>query len=393
MTTVPLTFKTSTTRVFDTVIPLSLYIHFPWCVKKCPYCDFNSHALKTDLPEEAYIQALLMDLEQALPQIWGRPIHSIFMGGGTPSLFSPKSIDYLMTQLRALLKINPAIEVTLEANPGTVEQARFEGYRQAGINRISLGIQSFSKKQLMRLGRIHDDTEALAAIAAVRAAGFDDFNIDLMYSLPEQTIEEALNDLKTAIECAPPHLSWYQLTLEPNTPFYHRPPKIPDHDLCCDIEEAGLAFLAQSGYQRYEISAFTRQKPCHHNVNYWQFGDYLGIGAGAHSKITDIQQGTIFREVRHKHPKDYLNVSKQFMATRSEILLTDRPFEYMLNALRLLQGVPSSDFQARTGLSLIDIAIPLKEAEEHQWLTLAQKTLQTTPLGQRFLNDLTSLFL
>ena len=393
MTTVPLSFKTANTRSFIKPFPLSLYIHFPWCVKKCPYCDFNSHALKADLPEDHYIQALLMDLEQALPQIWGRPIHSIFMGGGTPSLFSPRAIDFLMTQIRALLKIPPGIEITLEANPGTVEQSRFEGYKNAGINRISLGIQSFSEKKLTQLGRIHNHTEALSAIQAVRAAGFDDFNIDLMYSLPEQTVEEALTDLKIAVDCEPPHLSWYQLTLEPNTPFHHRPPKIPDHDLCCDIEEAGLNFLSQSSYKRYEISAFTRQKPCIHNINYWEFGDYLGIGAGAHSKITDFQKGTIFREVRHKHPKDYLALDKNFLAKRTEIPLEERAFEYMLNTLRLLNGVPLTDFQERTGLLLSEIQKPLAEAEKKQWLILAKQTLQTTPLGQRFLNDLTSLFL
>lgn len=393
MTTVPLHFKTASTLSFTKPFPLSLYIHFPWCVKKCPYCDFNSHTLKTDLPETEYIQTLLADLEQALPQIWGRPIHSIFMGGGTPSLFSPKSIDYLLTQCRALLKISPTTEITLEANPGTVEQAKFEGYRAAGINRISLGVQSFSETKLVQLGRIHNHTESLAAIDAVRAAGFEDFNIDLMYALPEQTVAEALEDLNIAIACAPPHLSWYQLTLEPNTPFHHRPPLLPDHDLCCDIEDASLARLAEGGYKRYEISAFTRTKPCYHNMNYWEFGDYLGIGAGAHSKITDFQKGTIFREVRHKHPKDYLNLEKNFIAKRHEIPLAELPFEYGLNALRLLTGVSINDFSERTGLPLKHIEDQLKEAERRGWITFAHQTLQTTPLGQRYLNDLTSLFL
>ncbi len=375
-------------------IPLSLYIHFPWCVKKCPYCDFNSHALNTTLPEEAYIQALLDDCDQALPAIWGRKIHSIFMGGGTPSLFSPKSIAFLLSQLRARFNFHPSLEITLEANPGTVEQARFVGYKEAGINRISLGIQSFQEAALKALGRIHNANEAKQAIVAVQKAGFTDFNLDLMYALPHQTVELALQDLKTALQFSPPHLSWYELTLEPNTSFYHHPPShLPNHDLAVDIEEAGLLYLQEQGFRRYEISAFEKQKPCHHNVNYWMFGDYLGIGAGAHSKLSDFNTRTIVREMRHKHPKDYLNPEKPFIVERRVVSADELPFEYALNTLRLTQSVPLSYFSARSFLPTADFFAPLKTAEKKGWVTVTQSMVKTTSLGQRFLNDLTALFI
>ena len=378
--------------MFESPIPLALYIHFPWCVKKCPYCDFNSHTLKTDLPESLYIETLIQDLKQSVLAIQDRPIISIFMGGGTPSLFSPESIRILLERIQDYVCFAPDIEITLEANPGTVERGQFQAYREAGVTRVSLGVQSFTPHQLSTLGRIHSENEASLAITELQNSGLDSYNIDLMYSLPNQTVEAALFDLHQALAFKPPHLSWYQLTLEPNTPFYHKPPTVPNHDLCADIEDAGLALLAEKGYQRYEISAFHRYKPCQHNINYWEFGDYLGIGAGAHSKITYTHENRIIREIRHKHPKAYLNAD-DYVNERSTVDEKERPFEYLLNTLRLIEGLPLSHFSHRTGLPLQMILPTLELAQKKGWITLDNMRLQPTPLGHRFLNDLVEMFL
>ncbi|MCA1979359.1 MAG: radical SAM family heme chaperone HemW [Thiobacillus sp.] len=373
--------------------PLSLYVHLPWCVKKCPYCDFNSHAAQ-GIPEAAYIDALVADLETALPDIWGRRIHTVFFGGGTPSLFSPEGIDRILTAVRTLTPLVPGAEITLEANPGTVEAARFRGYREAGVTRLSLGIQSFDPRHLRALGRIHDEREARRA-AELAATHFDTFNLDLMYALPGQTLDEALGDIETALGFGPPHLSAYQLTLEPNTPFGHTPPaNLPDDDLAADMQDRIESRLAAAGLQHYETSAFARPgEACRHNLNYWQFGDYLGIGAGAHGKLSFHDR--IVRQMRVKHPQQYMDAVRahaQVAETRS-LGRDDLPFEFMMNALRLVDGVPAELYQARTGLALPAAANVLQEARARGLLAAEAHTLQATPRGRRFLNDLLPLFL
>ncbi|ODV03541.1 MAG: YggW family oxidoreductase [Thiobacillus sp. SCN 63-57] len=373
--------------------PLSLYIHLPWCVKKCPYCDFNSHAAQT-LPEAAYIDALLLDLERALPDIWGRKIHTVFFGGGTPSLFSAEGIDRILTGVRTLTQLMPGAEITLEANPGTVEADKFAGFREAGVTRVSLGIQSFNPRHLRALGRIHDDSEARRA-AELAATHFDTFNLDLMFALPGQTLAEALADIDTALSFEPPHLSAYHLTLEPNTPFGHAaPPNLPDDDLAADMQMAIESRLNEAGMQHYETSAYTR--PHHasrHNLNYWQFGDYLGIGAGAHSKLSFHDR--IIRQMRTKHPQQYLNAIKAgtHIADARTLTRDDLPFEFMMNALRLNEGVPAALFEARTGLPLIVCAAALEHARGRGLLETDASCLKPTLQGQRFLNDLLALFL
>jgi len=385
--------------------PLSLYIHLPWCVKKCPYCDFNSHAFTPSpsrgegrgegaLPEAAYIDALLGDLERALPDIWGRRIHTVFFGGGTPSLFSAEGIDRILTGVRTLTQLTPGAEITLEANPGTVEAAKFSGFREAGVTRVSLGIQSFKPRHLQALGRIHDDTEARRA-AELAATHFDTFNLDLMFALPGQTLAEALSDIDTALTFQPPHLSAYHLTLEPNTPFGHTaPPNLPDDDLAADMQLAIEARLTEAGMQHYETSAYAR--PGHasrHNLNYWQFGDYLGIGAGAHSKLSFHDR--ILRQMRTKHPQQYMNAVKAGVHIADSRILTraDLPFEFMMNALRLNEGVPVALFEERTGLPLIICAPALEQVREKGLLERDATRLKPTLQGQRFLNDLLELFL
>ena len=374
--------------------PLSLYIHIPWCVKKCPYCDFNSHGLKDALPESAYIDALLRDLESSLPDIWGRKIHSIFFGGGTPSLFSADGIDRILTGVRTLTPLLPNAEITLEANPGTVEAAKFAGFRAAGVNRISLGIQSFNPRHLQALGRIHDDSEARRA-AALAATHFDTFNLDLMFALPGQTLAEALADIDTALSFHPAHLSVYHLTLEPNTPFGHTaPPNLPDDDLAADMQLAIEARLTGAGMQHYETSAYARSNhACRHNLNYWQFGDYLGIGAGAHSKLSFHDR--ILRRMRTKHPQQYMEAVNQGTQIVDERILTrhDLPFEFMMNALRLNQGVDAALFEERTGLPLIVCTPVLARAKAKGLLERDATRLKPTLQGQRFLNDLLELFL
>jgi len=373
--------------------PLSLYIHLPWCVKKCPYCDFNSHTAQ-GIPEAAYIDALLLDLERALPDIWGRRIHTVFFGGGTPSLFSADGIDRILTGVRTLTQLMPGAEVTLEANPGTVEAAKFAGFRAAGVTRVSLGIQSFNPRHLKALGRIHDDTEARRA-AELAATHFDTFNLDLMFALPGQTLAEALADLDTALSFQPPHLSAYHLTLEPNTPFGHTaPPNLPDDDLAADMQLAIEARLQEAGMQHYETSAYAR--PGHasrHNLNYWQFGDYLGLGAGAHSKLSFHDR--ILRQMRVKHPQQYMAAVQAgaHIADTRTLTRGDLPFEFMMNALRLNEGVPAALFEERTGLPLVVCATALEQARKKDLIERDATWLKPTLRGQRFLNDLLELFL
>ena len=379
---------------FSALPPLSLYIHFPWCVRKCPYCDFNSHALRGEIPEAQYIDALLTDLEQDLPRIWGRPVRSIFLGGGTPSLFSPEAIERLLAGVRARVTLVPEAEITLEANPGTVETERFRGYRAAGVNRLSIGIQSFDPEQLQKLGRIHGRGEALAAAQAARAAGFDNFNLDLMFGLPQQTPDEALADLRTALTLKPAHLSVYQLTLEPNTLFHAQPPALPDDDVIAAMQDALQAELADAGFAQYEVSAYAQAgRRCRHNLNYWQFGDYLGIGAGAHAKITDAQGITRLWKV--KQPREFLEAAGTPAALGGEQRLgtDDAVFEFMLNALRLTDGFSPALFAERAGLPLAALEPALAQATARGLIARNADAIRTTPLGQRFLNDVIALFL
>lgn len=381
---------------FSTLPPLSLYIHIPWCIRKCPYCDFNSHEIKENVPEESYINTLLQDLECDLPRVWGRRIQSIFLGGGTPSVLSPESINELLAGIRARIPVNPQAEITLEANPGTVDYARFQGYYQAGVNRLSLGVQSFDAQQLKNLGRIHSPQHALDALSAIKAAGFTNFNVDLMFGLPQQGIEEALNDLHQLVELAPPHLSWYQLTIEPNTYFYQHPPNVPEDDFLWEMQQAGQNFLADKGYHQYEVSAYTsKQQYCKHNINYWQFGDYLGIGAGAHGKISDAQQGTITRLSKHRHPRQYLTgiTDKQFIHTENVLNKHDIYLEFMMNSLRLTQGFDYTLFEQHTGLPIAPIMPILLHASDKGWLLIDNQHIRPTDTGLCFLNELLELFL
>lgn len=380
---------------FTALPPLSLYIHLPWCVRKCPYCDFNSHALKDGIPETAYINALLADLEQDLPRIWGRRVMSVFIGGGTPSLFSPEALDQLLSGLRARLSINADAEITLEANPGTAEQEKFREYRALGINRLSIGVQSFHDDALQILGRIHGRGEAIRAAEMAHAAGFDNFNLDLMFALPNQTPAQATEDVATAIDLEPAHISYYQLTLEPNTQFYAQPPVLPNNDLAWQIQQAGQQQLAEAGYEQYEVSAYAKKKrQCVHNLNYWQFGDYLGLGAGAHGKITDAAQQTITRLAKQRQPQAFMDTAGTSQGIQSERVLTrkDVGLEFMMNALRLSAGFESALFPAHTGQQLVLIASPLRAAEEAGLLERTLKRIQPTEKGHRFLDDLLTLF-
>jgi oxygen-independent coproporphyrinogen-3 oxidase len=377
---------------FTALPPLSLYVHVPWCLRKCPYCDFNSHEARGDVPQARYVDALVADLEFALPSIWGRKVDTVFIGGGTPSLFAAESIDRLLAAVRARVPLAPDAEITLEANPGTFERARFAGFRDAGINRLSLGVQSFNPRHLAMLGRVHDADEARAAAEAALAL-FDNVNLDLMYALPQQTLDEAARDVAEAIGLASPHLSFYQLTLEPNTLFHRDPPPMPDDDAAADIEERVHGALAAAGYVRYEVSAFARPgRECRHNLNYWRFGDYLGIGAGAHSKISFADR--IVREVRYKQPKQYLDEIARGtpLVERTEVGRDDAGFEFMLNALRLTDGVPASLFAERTGFALASIRREISRAVERGLLDPDPTLLRPTERGRRFLNDLQAIF-
>jgi putative oxygen-independent coproporphyrinogen III oxidase len=373
--------------------PLSLYIHIPWCVRKCPYCDFNSHESRAPIPENDYVDALILDLEQALPLIWGRKVHSIFFGGGTPSIFSPDAIDRILSAVRARVPLTYEAEVTLEANPGTVDEARFTGFRDAGVNRLSLGIQSFNSRHLAALGRIHDEAQARSA-AEIALHTFERVNLDLMYALPEQSMDQTLSDVRTALALGPTHLSCYHLTLEPNTPFYRTPPPLPDDDASAAMQEAIEELLAGAGYQHYETSAFAKPgKHCRHNLNYWQFGDYLGIGAGAHSKLSFHDR--ILRQSRYKHPASYLQKTATGEHIEQEKVLgaEDLGFEFMMNALRLTEGFEAPLFEERTGLPLSLVSQPLAEAESKGLITRDVARIAPTLRGQRYLNELLQLFL
>jgi len=378
---------------FTALPPLSLYIHVPWCVRKCPYCDFNSHTAPEALPEARYVDALIADLESSLPSIWGRKVHTVFIGGGTPSLLSADAIDRLLSAVRARVMLAPDAEVTLEANPGTFERERFAGFFAAGVNRLSLGIQSFDDRFLKALGRVHDVVEAQRAAEAALMI-FGNVNLDLMFALPGQSVEDARNDASAAVAFAAPHLSFYQLTLEPNTLFHQHPPPLPDEDAAADIEDAVLHMLAQAGYVHYETSAHAKSvRECRHNLNYWRFGDYVGIGAGAHSKLSFPDR--IVRELRWKQPRQYLDqlhagspLQEQF-----EVSSRDLSFEFMLNALRLTEGVPTALFAERTGMPLSIAAASIAEATRKGLLEPDPLVLRPTALGRRFLNDLQQLFL
>jgi len=372
-----------------TLPPLALYVHIPWCVRKCPYCDFNSHERGGALPEQEYVAKLLADLEALLPSVWGRRLVSIFIGGGTPSLFSPDAIDALLSGVRARMPAAPIAEITLEANPGTVEAARFRGFRGAGVDRISLGVQSFDDAMLAALGRIHSAAEARRGVEAALAS-FDNVNLDLMYGLPGQTLDMAQSDLRAALATGVPHLSAYQLTIEPNTAFYSRPPPLPEHDACADMQLAVEEALAGAGYEHYETSAFARPgHRCKHNLNYWEFGDYLGIGAGAHGKVSFPDRVT--RHERIKQPRDYL-ASQSTLSKEATVDPHELPFEFMLNALRLIDGFPLALFQERTGLPLAAVERQLAEAERKGLIERDWRRLRPTERGRLFLNELLGIF-
>jgi oxygen-independent coproporphyrinogen-3 oxidase len=403
---------------FRALPPLSLYIHIPWCARKCPYCDFNSHEARGAAPEDRYVAALIADLEQALPQVWGRRVHSLFLGGGTPSLFSARGIDAILSAVRARLAVAADAEITLEANPGTAEAGKFRDFRAAGVNRLSLGIQSFDPRHLKSLGRIHDGREARAAIDMARAH-FENFNLDLMYGLPGQTPGEARADIEAALEYEPPHLSCYHLTIEPNTYFHRYPPRLPDDETTAAMQDTIEARLAEAGYEHYETSAFAkfreagggrreaddepithhpspitaRSARCAHNMNYWTFGDYLGIGAGAHGKLSFPDR--VVREVRVKHPERYIEAAEAGKAIqeRHEVGSSELPFEFMMNALRLNQGFVAGLFEERAGMPLTAVLRELDQAERRGLIERDHAHIAPTPLGRRFLNDLLPIFL
>ena len=374
--------------------PLSLYVHLPWCIKKCPYCDFNSHEMaRAELPEQRYIDALIADLEASLPLIWGRSVNSIFIGGGTPSLFSPAAIDRLLGELRARLRLDADCEITLEANPGTFEKDRFKAFRHAGVTRLSVGVQSFNDEHLKALGRVHDSAQAIAAVQEA-AANFETFNLDIMYALPGQTLEGLEKDMRQALALSPPHISIYHLTIEPNTYFAKFPPVIPEEDLAYAMLDRITEMTAQAGMQRYEVSAYAKPgHRCFHNLNYWQFGDYLGIGAGAHSKLSFAHR--IVRQVRWREPGLYIDnaLAGEAVTQEAEVSRADLPFEYMLNALRLRDGFKLQDFAEKTGLPVSALHTGLQEAERKGLIERDLTSLRPTERGFDFLNDLQSLFL
>jgi oxygen-independent coproporphyrinogen-3 oxidase len=373
--------------------PLALYVHLPWCVRKCPYCDFNSHEARGALSEDEYVEALIADLESTLPSVWGRRVHSVFLGGGTPSLFSARSIDRLLAAIRARLPLEPDAEITLEANPGTFEADKFRDFRAAGVNRLSIGIQSFNPKHLAALGRIHDEREAHRAVE-IAHAHFENFNLDLMYALPEQTLAEAERDVDGALAPGAPHLSFYHLTLEPNTVFFTRPPRLPDEDASAEIGDMVERRLVEAGYEHYETSAYARPgRACRHNLNYWRFGDYLGIGAGAHAKISFADR--IVREVRARTPAEYMRrvASGEHVVERRELTRADLPFEFMMNALRLAEGFPVAMFAERTGMPITAAERAHAQAEARGLVERDHARIRPTALGRRYLNDLLELFL
>lgn len=377
--------------------PLALYLHMPWCVRKCPYCDFNSHQLKSKHPDRAYIDALIDDFERELPLVEGRSIETVFFGGGTPSLFAPEEIARLLQSLRQRIEFAANAEITLEANPGTIERGRFAGYRDAGINRVSLGAQTFSPRALERLGRIHSPDDTLRAVDELRTAELDNFNLDLMYALPQQTLEEAVADVAAACALGPRHISHYQLTLEPGTVFHARPPPLPDEDLAWNMLSECQRLMGSAGFEQYEVSAYAqRGARCRHNLNYWLFGDYVGLGAGAHGKLSIDLPLQIMRTAKPKQPREYqdrLRSADDAVGERALILSSELPFEFMLNALRLNEGFRLSDFESRTGLDRECIAIPLANASERALIEAHGDGWRPTDLGRRFLNDLQASFL
>lgn len=376
--------------------PLTLYVHLPWCVRKCPYCDFNSHAAVADIPARDYLAALLMDLESELPDIWGRPVHSIFFGGGTPSLFDAAWFAGFLQELRSRLRLVPDVEITLEANPGTTEHDSFEAYRDAGVNRVSLGVQSFNDHCLERIGRIHGREGIDRSIESIHRSGLSNFNIDLMFGLPDQTVAEALGDIRHAISAGAAHISHYQLTLEPNTPFYANPPSLPSADCAWEMQELCGQALREEGFGQYEISAWAQTGyRCRHNLNYWHYGDFLGIGAGAHSKITLAEGNRIRKRVRQRHPKMYLQAvrNKHFLAEDRLIGKEERIFEFFLNQLRLFEGVRKEQFAARTGLAWPEVSGRIEEAINRGLLKDRGDVLKPTALGWRFSNETQQIFL
>jgi len=379
--------------------PLSLYIHIPWCVQKCPYCDFNSHALKHEIPEQDYIEQLIQDLDADITRfdLHNRPLHSIFIGGGTPSLFSAPAIKLMLEQVLSRFTHEPDIEITLEANPGTVEAEKFISFFNAGVSRLSIGIQSFESDKLIKLGRIHDSQQAKTAAELATACGVTSFNLDLMHGLPNQSLDNALDDLKTAIALNPTHLSWYQLTIEPNTPFHSKPPTLPADETLWNIQDQGVKLLTDAGYTQYEISAYSKPEyQCKHNVNYWRFGDYLGIGCGAHGKITDVKQQKILRTIKVKHPKGYLDKTREHLDHINVVEKDELPFEYMMNVLRLCSEFTLDHYEHSTGLNRHSIMPILITAEQKELLIAHdtnKNTWQVTLLGHRYLNDLLEMFL
>jgi len=375
-------------------IPLSLYIHIPWCERKCPYCDFNSHTSRAGLDEQNYIHALLSDLQHDLEWVQGREIISIFIGGGTPSLFSPESYQLLFEGLRKQLDFTESMEITLEANPGSAEQQKFQEFHDAGINRLSIGVQSFNDDMLSKLGRIHNSQHAIKAAEAAHYAGFDNFNLDLMFALPGQTLEQSVKDLEYACSLEPTHISWYQLTIEPNTLFYHQTPVLPENDLVAEMQRQGQDYLQGKAYSQYEISAYSRSRPCKHNLNYWQFGDYLAIGAGAHAKLTDAGANTVIRKQRLRHPDDYIRQShdQAVISQQRELAQPDRVLEFMMNALRLNQGASYEQFEAHTLLDRSVIQKQLYKAREKSLLQDSNR-IQPSNLGLQYLNDLLQIFM
>lgn len=376
--------------------PLSLYIHLPWCVRKCPYCDFNSHEVRGDFPADEYIDALLRDLEQDLPLVWGRPVNSVFFGGGTPSLFGAAHFERLLSGFRARLPFSPGLEITLEANPGTLERDSFAAYRDSGINRVSLGVQSFNDKALSSIGRIHGRAEVMQAVESLHAANIDNFNLDLMYALPGQRLADAAEDVREAIDCLPAHVSHYQLTIEPNTAFYAASPVLPDEELAWDMQETCGALLVRSGFEQYEVSAWAQAgRECAHNLNYWRYGDYLGIGAGAHGKITLPAERAVKRRIRVRHPLSWMQAIAGGGGLAEDRLVTDeeRSFEFFLNQLRLRRGVQKSQFEARTGLDWAFVSQRVDELLSRGLAVEEQGRLVPTELGWRFSNESQAIFL
>jgi putative oxygen-independent coproporphyrinogen III oxidase len=373
-------------------IPLSLYVHIPWCVRKCPYCDFNSHVKRTELDEGAYIHALMDDLTKDQEWIGARGIQSVFIGGGTPSLFSAKSIGDLLNRINQQINFHQDVEITLEANPGAADFQRFAGYQAAGVNRLSIGVQSLQDDKLEALGRIHRGTEALAAVRAAQSAGYENYNLDLMYGLPGQTLSEAMQDLQALLRLEPPHLSWYQLTLEPNTLFYQQPPTVPQDDALADMMQTGLERIRRQGYVQYEISAYSQpNKQCRHNLNYWRFGDYLGIGAGAHSKLT-LADGQVIRRSKQRHPDRYMSMTDK-VCTQKRLMPDDLVLEFMLNVMRLHEGVSIETFYRRTGISIADMEPQLDEAIGLGLMQVVDGALRSTKKGRLYLNNLLAIFM